>query len=271
MVDTYLEPTGNPKNDRQIRKELGLKRNPLRIFLKTLFTIFFVAALIVGNAVIFHNLYYRSFFVNGQSMYPTLNGNATYSNGTLIGTYKSGSLNGATVDYGIMDTHEYTKQGIRRFDIIVTKYSETDARDIIKRVIALPGETFYFVSTYKKEATNGDLYVIPEGQSEGVFVPQNFGDEEILRYKDYFGVNIPNIDNPLTLGADEYYVLGDNRYYSDDSSSSNGGGPIKYEWIEGVAIALEGTCTLVCEPGSKACQAGRVRFMWPQSLRWRDA
>lgn len=269
MVDTYLEPTGNPKNDRQIRKELGLKRNPLRIFLKTLFTIFFVAALIVGNVVIFHNLYYRSFFVNGQSMYPTLNGNATYSNGTLIGQKPpSGSLNGATVDYGIMDTHEYTKQGIRRFDIIVTKYSETDASDKIKRVIALPGETFYFVSTQKKEATNGDLYVIPEGASEGVFVPQNFGDEEILRDKDYFGVNIPNIDNPLTLGADEYYVLGDNRDHSSDSSSSYG--PIKYEWIEGVAIALEGTCTLVCEPG-QACQAGRVRFMWPQSLRWRDA
>ncbi len=268
MVDTYLEPTGNPKNDRQIRKELGLKRNPLRIFLKTLFTIFFVAALIVGNAVIFHNLYYRSFFVNGQSMYPTLNGNATYSNGTLIGqTYNSGSLNGATVDYGIMDTHEYTKQGIRRFDIIVTKYSETDASDKIKRVIALPGETFYFISTSPNEETNGDFYLIPEGESEGVLIPQNFGSEAILRQKDYSGESIPKIDTPKTLGEDEYYVLGDNRPHSSDSS---GGYIIKYSFIEGVAIALEGTCTLVCEPG-QACQAGRVRFMWPQSLRWTDA
>ena len=204
MVDTYLEPTGNPKNDRQIRKELGLKRNPLRFFLKSLFTIFFVAALIVGNAVIFHNLYYRSFFVNGQSMYPTLNGNATYSNGTLIGqTYNSGSLNGATVDYGIMDTHEYTKQGIRRFDIIVTKYSETDASDKIKRVIALPGETFYFISTSPNEETNGDFYLIPEGESEGVLIPQNFGSEAILRQKDYSGENIPKIDTPKTLGEAE--------------------------------------------------------------------
>ena len=166
-----------------------------------------------------------------------------------------------------MDTHEYTKQGIRRFDIIVTKYSETDASDKIKRVIALPGETFYFISTSPNEETNGDFYLIPEGESEGVLIPQNFGSEAILRQKDYSGENIPKIDTPKTLGEDEYYVLGDNRPHSSDSS---GGYIIKYSFIEGVAIALEGTCTLVCEPG-KACQAGRVRFMWPQSLRWTDA
>ena len=269
MVDTYLEPTGNPKNDRQIRKELGLKRNPLRIFLKTLFTIFFVAALIVGNAVIFHNLYYRSFFVNGQSMYPTLNGNATYSNGTLIGQEpKSGSLNGATVDYGIMDTHEYTKQGIRRFDIIVTKYSETDASDKIKRVIALPGETFYFISTSPNEETNGDFYLIPEGESEGVLIPQPFLEDSILHKGDYTGSQTPHASNPRTLADDEYFVIGDTRE-RNNSSDSRSIGPIKYGWIEGVAIALEGTCTLVCEPG-KACEVGRVHFMWPQSLRWTD-
>lgn len=269
MVDTYLEPTGNPKNDRQIRRELGIKRNPLRVFLKILFTIFFVSALIVGNVVIFHNLYYRSFFVNGQSMYPTLNGNATYSDGTLIGqTFNySKSLNGATVDYGIMDTHEFTKQGIQRFDIIVTKYSEDDISDKIKRVIALPGETFYFVSTSPNEATNGDFYLIPEGASEGILIPQTFGSEAILRQKDYSGANIPKEDSPKTLGDDEYYVLGDNRQHSSDSS---GGYIIKYNFIEGVAIALEGTCVLVCEPG-QSCQAGRVNFSWPQSLRWRDA
>ncbi len=269
MVDTYLEPTGNPKNDRQIRRELGVKRNPLHVFLKVLFTIFFVSALIVGNVIIFHNLYYRSFFVNGQSMYPTLNGNATYSDGTLVEKtfdYEK-TIDGMTVDYGIMDTHEYTKQGIRRFDIIVTKYSKDDNSDKIKRVIALPGETFYFVSTSPNEATNGDLYLIFEGTSEGVLIPQTFGSEAILREKDYSGSNIPKSDSPKTLGDDEYYVLGDNRPHSDDSS---GGYLIKYSFIAGVAIALEGTCVLACEIG-KPCEAGRVNFSWPQSLRWKDA
>ncbi|MFA5442549.1 MAG: signal peptidase I [Bacilli bacterium] len=267
MVDTYLEPNGNPKNDRRIRKELGIKRNPLRAFLKFLFTFLFISVLLVGNVIIFHNLYYRSFFVNGQSMYPTLNGNATYSDGTLIGQiYGSISLNGATVDYGIMDTHEATKQDIRRFDIIITKYSETDPSDKIKRVIALPGETFYFVSTSPNEATNGDFYLIPEDTGEAVLIPQNFGSEAILRQKDYSGDSIPKVTSPKTLEEDEYYVLGDNRPHSSDSS---GGYIIRYSYIEGVAIALEGTTTLVCENG-QACQAGRINFHWPQSLRWKD-
>ena len=110
-----------------------------------------------------------------------------------------------------MDTHEYTKQGIRRFDIIVTKY--TRPTQAIKLSASSPflAKLFTLTALRQMKKLTAILYVIPEGQSEGVFVPQNFGDEEILRDKEYFGVNIPNIDNPLTLGADEYYVLGDNR------------------------------------------------------------
>lgn len=265
MVDTYLEPTGYPKHDRQIRKELGVKRNVFRIFLKVLFTFFFVSALLIGNVVIFHNLYYKSFFVNGQSMYPTLNGNATYSDGTLIGQRQTKPDNGNVVEYGIMDTHLNAINGIKRFDIIITAYSSGDLKDKIKRVIALPGDTFYFVSTSQGEATNGDLYIIPEGETEGVLVPQTFGDEAILRAKDYSGAYVPKESSPLTLDDNQFYVLGDNRPDSSDSSSA---GPILFEYIKGVAVAIEGTCTLVCSGGE--CRAEQVRFHWPRTLRWNN-
>ncbi len=266
MVDSYLEPNGNPKHDRKIRKELGIKRSPLRILLKVLFSFFFITALLVGNVIIFHNLYYKSFFVNGQSMYPTLNGNATYSDGTLIGERQIRPDDGNIVEYGIMDTHQVAIKGIRRFDIIITAYSSGDLKDKIKRVIAMPGDTFYFVSTSPGEATNGDLYIIPDGETDGVLIPQTFGDEDILRAKDYSGAYVPKESNPLTLEDNEYYVMGDNRPDSSDSSSA---GPILYEYIKGVAIAIEGTCTLVCSNGE--CRAEQVNFHWPRSLRWQDA
>lgn len=265
MVDTYLEPNGNPKHDRRIRKELGLKRHPFRAFLKVIFMVFFVSALLVGNVIIFHNLYFKSFFVNGQSMYPTLNGNATCASGVLISNEQKCGDNGTTVEYGIMDTHKSAIDSIRRFDIIVTAYDADDTKDKIKRVIAMPGETFYFVSTERDEATNGDLYVIPEGESEGVLIPQNFGDLSIIRHHDYSSSMIPKQASPLTLADNEYYVMGDNRPISSDSSSA---GPILYEYIKGVAVAIEGTCTLVCNGAE--CRAENVRFHWPRSLRWQD-
>lgn len=266
MVDSYLEPNGNRKHDRQVRKELGIRRNPMRVFLKFVFSFLFVTALLIGNVIIFHNLYYKSFFVNGQSMFPTLNGSATYSDGVLIGAVQNRPDDGNVVEYGIMDTHKHAIDGIKRFDIIVTAYKEGDLKDKIKRVIALPGETFYFVSAEAGKSPNGDLYVFPEGESEAVLVEQNFGQESLIRGKNYSGIHIPNIDNPLTLADDQYYVLGDNRGNSDDSSSN---GPILYEYIKGVAVAIEGTCTLVCVGG--VCHAEKVRLHWPRSLRWKDA
>ena len=265
MVDNYTEFAQKKKLEKRIRQETKATSRVLSKILTFFFSLTFVVALLLGSAIIFHNIYFQSFFVNGQSMYPTLNGNATYSDGTLIGAKQSRGDNGNIVEYGIMDMHQKAIDKINRFDIIIVSYSEFDSKDKIKRVIALPGEEFYFVATSPNQKTNGDLYVRNNSSNDFTFIPQNFGDEDILRSRSYVGSHIPNKNNPKTLQEDEYYVLGDNRSDSNDSASV---GPIVYKNIKGVALAAEGTCTLVCENG--VCVAEQIRFHWPRSLKWKN-
>ena len=78
----------------------------------------------------------------------------------------------------------------------------------IKRVVAVPGDTV--------EIKDGRLYV------NGVKVVD-----------DYDKMAEAGIaQNPLTLGSDEYFVLGDNRNASEDSRSANSG-PVKGKDIIG--------------------------------------
>lgn len=266
MVDDYNKYSQKKQLNGEIRKETKVVKKFVSKVLTIIFSITFVVALVLGSAIIFHNVYYQSFFVNGQSMYPTLNGNATYSNGELIGYNQLPKpADGNVVEYGIMDMHQRAIDKINRFDIIVVAYSDSETSDKIKRVIALPGEEFYFVATSKNHVNNGDLYVRYVGNDDFTFVEQNFGDEELLRAREYAGGKIPNKHNPLTLAEDEYYVLGDNRAHSHDSAAV---GPVSYTNIKGVAIAIEGVCTLVYQDGSY--QAENILFHWPHLLKWKD-
>ena len=81
--------------------------------------------------------------------------------------------------------------GIKRFDIVVV---DTDNNKIIKRVIGLPGETV--------EYKDNQLYI------NGELVEDNYG-----------GNKYTSDIEAITLGDDEYYVLGDNRTNSIDSRS----------------------------------------------------
>lgn len=82
----------------------------------------------------------------------------------------------------------------------------------IKRVVATPGDTVQIIE--------GRLYVNGE---------QAITEEED-RYDKMAMAGIA--ENPLTLGPDEYFVLGDNRNNSEDSRSANIG-PVKGKDIVG--------------------------------------
>ena len=152
-------------------------------------------------------------------MYPTLNGNDNEQDGTVV-------------DFGIVDNHQSAINHIKRFDIISTYYPENYSGDVlkanatkkIKRVIALPGETF----TIK----DGLLSVL-EGE-EFVNKPYSFEVSAVTTDKD--------TDGPITLGEDEYWVLGDNRVNSKDCGYFNE--PVKKSQIVGVLVAIEGKAQL---------------------------
>ncbi|HEY53483.1 MAG TPA: signal peptidase I [Caldilineae bacterium] len=84
----------------------------------------------------------------------------------------------------------------QRGDIIVFQYPYDPQRDFVKRIIGLPGETVAI--------NNGIVYI------DGKPLP----DESA--YLDHMSMETKP---PVTLGEDEYFVMGDNRPGSSDSRS----------------------------------------------------
>ena len=98
-------------------------------------------------------------------------------------------------DILIIDKLTYQFKEPERYDIVIFPYSKNDY--YIKRVIGLPGETV--------QITGNTIYI------DGVPIEEEFGKEEIEN---------PGIARvPISLGEEEYFVLGDNRNHSQDSRS----------------------------------------------------
>ena len=104
--------------------------------------------------------------------------------------------------------------GPERFDIVVfTKQAGAVEKTYIKRIIGLPGETIQIV---------GSQILI-----NGTELEESYGKDPL----EYAG----SVAEPVTLGEDEYFVLGDNRSVSIDSRSTKVGFVNKNE-LDGVVI-----------------------------------
>ena len=128
------------------------------------------------------------YFVNGSSMEPT------YTSGQPVLLQK----------FGLPDCLDYN-------DVIVIRH-ETLGRNIVKRIVALPGDTV--------QIKNGTVYV-----NGKVF------DEKIE------AASIEHAElaeDEIEVGEDEFFVLGDNRNNSEDSRYANIGN-VKKEYIVGKA------------------------------------
>ena len=169
------------KDDEELveKKKIDIKK-----FIKELIP--YVIILVV--VVIIRTYFITPIIVNGPSMKPTLDG------GEMM----------------ILNRREK----LDRFDVVVV---DIKTEDIIKRIIAMPGETI--------SCENGIVYVNGRRQ-----------DEEYSKGITYDFAKV-------TLGNDEYFVMGDNRQDSKDSRHDDVG-PVK-------RTQIKGTTSLVLFPFSK--------------------
>ena len=206
-----------------------------------------VLALCFVGGLVFHSYYYELVYVSGGSMAPTLNGQESESDGSVV-------------DFGIVDRHKTAINHIERFDIVSTYYPynanykddytedgtlNLGAKMKIKRIVALPGETF---------TIKDGLLSVKKGE-EFVDVPYTFKiklSDAHKNDKDIF---------EKTLADNEYWVLGDNRDSSSDSATMNKG--ITKDNIVGVLVAIEGKAQLkyqysICLKCGKKSSGGAV-------------
>lgn len=96
----------------------------------------------------------------------------------------------------IVDKISYRFAEPERFDVIVFPFRYAEKTYYIKRIIGLPGETVYIDE-------EGNIYI------NGELLEESYGKEVI--------VDPGRAYEMITLGEDEYFVLGDNRNNSSDS------------------------------------------------------
>lgn len=125
----------------------------------------------------------------------------TYLLITFVGqrTSVSGSSMEPTLsnnDQLILDKISYRFSEPQRFDIIVFPFQYAEKTFYVKRIIGLPGETV-------RVDLQGNIYI------NGQILNEDYGKETI----NFAGLAV----EPITLGDDEYFVMGDNRNNSSDS------------------------------------------------------
>lgn len=133
----------------------------------------------------------QPFIVDGASMYPT------FDNG----------------HYLVVDEISYRFEEPQRGEVIVFEYPKDRSKNLIKRVIGLPGEIV--------SIKDGEVSITSSAYPTGFVLEEPY-------------VEFSKADNlSYTLGQGEYFVMGDNRLQSADSRLW---GPIKRGDIIGRAI-----------------------------------
>ena len=108
----------------------------------------------------------------------------------------------------LMNRLSYLVMHPGRYDIVV--YEKETGNYNIKRVIGLPGETV--------QISDGFIYI----NGKKLDAPDGLGEASLAGLAEY----------PITLGKNEYFLLGDNRSGSEDSRFANVGN-IKLRQIKG--------------------------------------
>lgn len=155
-------------------------------------------------------LFFQPFFVQGASMEPNFH-DGEY---LIVGEF---GYKETTIGFGGASLFRITSfKELHRGDSVVFRPPGVVGQFFIKRVVGLPGETV--------EIKNSHVF-IKNAQS-----PSGFALDE----RDYLMPSVETTgDRVLTLGADEYFLLGDNRTASKDSRAF---GPVPKDRITGKVL-----------------------------------
>jgi len=128
---------------------------------------------------------FQPFIVSGSSMEPN------FTNG----------------QYLVIDELSYHFSQPQRGQVIVMRYPRDEKQYFIKRIIGLPGE--------KVQVDNGKVTIFNEQHPEGVPLNEPYLPNQGLSYP--HDTILIGGSKTLTLGKDEYFMMGDNRLASSDS------------------------------------------------------
>lgn len=171
--------------------------------------VFAISAIVI---LLFVNFIAHPIQVFGNSMYPTL-APGEYGFTSIISNYFSKPERGEVV--------------------VITRDENTDQESHwVKRVIGLPGETV--------EARDGTVYINGEPLDESAYLSQEYIDETLKDFQEENGFSYGSFTSdfgPVTLGENEYWLMGDNRPYSKDSRFEDVG-PISGDDIYGQGIMV---------------------------------
>ena len=151
-----------------------------------------IHVVVISLAIIIPIRYFliQPFYVNGASMEPSF-----YDH-----------------EYLIIDEISYRFGDPTRGDIIVFRYPNDPSQFFIKRIIGLPGERVVI--------GGGVVRIYAPGDAQG----------QVLNESSYLGMAATAGTKDITLGEDEYFLMGDNRAASLDSRVF---GPVPREFIVG--------------------------------------
>ncbi len=156
------------------------KSNWAKRFMYEVFDLLKVFVICFVIIVLLTNFVAKPIKIEGKSMYPTLD---------------DGQI-------GITNLFAVQFLDVSRFDVVII-HNEERNEYWVKRIIALPGETV--------EGKDDVIYInnepIDQSFLDAAYVKEN-SDKDNLFTSDF---------GPVTLGEDEYWLMGDNRIRSEDS------------------------------------------------------
>lgn len=169
-------------------------RSRAKVFLSFAFELTKVIVLAGVTIAVIRYFLFKPFYVKGASMEP----------------------NFLDHEYLIVDELSYRLRTPERGEVIVFKYPNNQEEYFLKRIIGLPGE--------RVKIADGKVTIYNNAHPEGVEVQETYLPKDLATLGEA---------RTVTLGSDEYFVLGDNRANSFDSRRF---GPVKRDLIVGRAF-----------------------------------